>query len=235
MSPPRRTPAIGDQQGFTLVELVVALVAGLVILFATLALLDLSVRLSARAADRVEASQRGRTAMEQLMQELHSSCVAASVTPVLAGSDSSNIQFLSQFGSAAVLTPNLHKVSLAGGALTDTVYAATGGSAPSWTFSATPTSTRTFITNVSHAAVNGTTQPVFRYYGFVNGQLSTTALATPLSVTDAQATAQVAVSFAAGPSSTSTEADRTINLSDAAVLRYVPASGATNATNLPCQ
>jgi len=108
MIPPRLRPDLTDQRGFTLVELLVTMIAGLVITLATLTMLDISVQQSAKVADRVEASQRGRVAMEQLIQELHSSCVAASVAPVLSGSTSKNIQFLSQFGSAAVLTPNLH-------------------------------------------------------------------------------------------------------------------------------
>jgi prepilin-type N-terminal cleavage/methylation domain-containing protein len=82
----RHAPSAADQRGFTLVEIIVTLFAGTVIMLVIFAVLDLSVRQSASATDRVEAGQRGRTAMEQLVQELHSSCVAASVTPVLAGS-----------------------------------------------------------------------------------------------------------------------------------------------------
>ena len=176
-----------------MVEMVVTIFSAIVIFCAILTVLDLSMRESARALDQVEANQHGRTTLERLVQELHSSCVAASVTPVLAGSDSSNVHFLSQFGSAAVLTPNEHVVSFAGGTLTDTAYAVTGGSAPSWTFSSTPTSTTTLGTNLSQALVNGATQPVFQYYAYVNGTLSTTPLPTPLSATDAADTVEVAL------------------------------------------
>lgn len=234
MIPPRLRPDLTDQRGFTLVELLVTMIAGLVITLATLTMLDISVQESAKVADRVEASQRGRIAMEQLIQELHSSCVAASVAPVLPGSTSTSIQFLSQFGSAAVLTPNLHKVTFSAGSLTDTAYAATSGSAPTWTFSSTPAYSRTVLTNVSQSTVNGTTQPVFQYYEYVNGTLSS-ALPTPLSATDAANTVQVTVNFAVGPLDTSTVADRTIQTTGTAVLRYVPADPTPGAPNLPCQ
>ncbi len=226
--------AVTDERGFTLVELLVTMIAGLVMLMATLTVLDISVQESAKVADRVEAGQRGRIAMEQLIQELHSSCVAASVAPVLPGSTSTNIQFLSQFGSAAVLTPNLHAVTYSGGTLTDTAYAATGGSAPTWTFSSTPAYSRTVLTNVSQSTVNGTVQPVFQYYKYVNGTLSS-PLATPLSATDAADTVQVTANFAVGPLDTSAVADRTIQTTGTAVLRYVPADPTPGATNLPCQ
>jgi len=234
MTGPRLRADVMDQRGFTLVELLVTMIAGLVMTLATLTMLDISVQESAKVADRVEAGQRGRVAMEQLIQELHSSCVAASVAPVLTGSTSTSIQFLSQFGSAAVLTPNLHTVTYSGSQLTDTAYAATGGSAPTWTFSATPAYSRTVLTNVSQATVNGTVQPVFQYYKYVNGTLSS-ALPTPLSSTDAADTVQVAVNFQVGPLDTSTAADRTIQTTGTAVLRYVPADPTPGAPNLPCQ
>jgi type II secretory pathway pseudopilin PulG len=233
MTGPNAASARRAEHGFTLVELLVVLMTGIIIVLATFTVLDVSMRQSARVTDRIEADQRGRTAMEQLVQELHSSCVASAVTPVVAGSDGSNIQFLSQFGSAPVLTPDLHKVGFASGALTDNVFASTGGTSPNWTFSSTATSSKLLGTNFAQAAVSGVTQPVFQYYGYVSGQLSTTPLPTPLSTSDAASTAQVTISFAAQPLSTSTEADRTVNLSDSVVLRYAPAS--TVIANPPCQ
>jgi type II secretory pathway pseudopilin PulG len=225
---------VADAVGFTLVEMVVTVAAGTMIALAIITVLDLSMRQSARTLDRVEASQHGRTAMEELVQELHSSCVAASVTPVIAGSTSSTIEFLSQFGSGPVLTPNMHVVTLAGGKLTDLTYPATSGTAPTWTFSATPSSTKLLGANLWPALVGGVSQPVFQYYAYVNGQVSSTPLATPLSGSDAADTVQVTVSFAAGPSDLSTEADRKVSLSDSVVLRFIPASGTQTVVNLPC-
>jgi len=90
------------------------------------------------------------------------------------------------------------------------------------------------LTNVSQATVNGAVQPVFQYYTYVNGTPSG-ALPTPLSATDATNAVQVTVSFAVGPLSTSTAANRTIQTTGTAVLRYVPADSTPGAPSLPCQ
>ena len=228
-------PAPRDQRGFTLVEMLVSMLAGIIVLSAILGVLEVSVRLSARAVDRVDATQRGRTGMEQIEQLLHSSCVASSVTPVYPSSGGSNLTFVSQFGSAVTLVPNLHTITFAGGNLTDNVYAYTGpaGASPPWptsSFASTPTSSRVLISNVSAPS-----NPVFRYYKYLNGTLSTTPLTTPLSTSDASATTAVEITFAVSPSSGSTEARRIVNLDDLAVLRYIPASGDPNVVNTPCQ
>jgi prepilin-type N-terminal cleavage/methylation domain-containing protein len=225
---------VRDQRGFTLVELLAGISAGAVLMLALFAVVDFSTRQAISVGDRVEASQRGRTALERLIQELHSSCVAASASPVLAGSDGSNIQFISQFGSAPVLTPDIHKVSLSGSNLTDQIFAASGGSAPTWTYSATPTGARTILSNVAQASVGGSVVPVFQYYKYVGGVL-TGPLPTPLSAADAQSTVEVTVTFVAGPSSGSTVADRQLAASGSAVLRYVPADATPGAANPPCQ
>ena len=230
-----------DERGFTLIELLVSLSAGVVLMLALFAVFDISVVQSARSIDRVESSQRGRTAMEQLIQALHSSCVAASVAPVLSTSDNTTMKFVSQFGSAPVLTPNEHVVTVqADGSkpyndLVDKVYASTGGTAPNWTFSTTPTTTKTLAENVTQATVGGTLQPYFQYFSYANGAISTTPLTTPLSSADAADAVQVTVSIAVGPTSGSTDFRRITNLSDAVVLRYIPASGDQTVANLPCQ
>jgi prepilin-type N-terminal cleavage/methylation domain-containing protein len=230
-----------DERGFTLIELLVALSAGTVLMLALFAVLDISVVQSARSTDRVESSQHGRTAMEQLIQELHSSCVAASVAPVLSTSDGTTLKFVSQFGSLPVLMPNLHVVTVQPDAikpyndLVDKVYVGTGGSAPNWTFAATPTPAKILAENVSQSSVNGTVQPYFQYFSYANGAISTTPLTTPLSVNDAADAVQVTVSIAVGPTDNSSDFRRITNLSDAVVLRYIPASGDQTVANLPCQ
>jgi prepilin-type N-terminal cleavage/methylation domain-containing protein len=231
----------GNQGGFTLVEMLVSIFAGVILMLALFAVLDISTTQSARSIDRVESSQRGRTAMEQLVQELHSSCIAASVAPVLSSSDASTVKFISKFGSAPVLSPDQHVVTVqADGVkpyndLVDKVYPATGGSSPNWTFSSTPSLTKTLAENVSQATVNGVTQPYFQYFSYANGNISTTPLTVPLSATNAASAVQVTVSMAVGPTDGSTDVRRTTNLNDAVVLRYIPAIGSTSVANLPCQ
>ena len=83
--------------------------------------------------------------------------------------------------------------------------------------------------------MGGTTQPYFQYFSYSNGNISTTPLTVPLSATDAASAVQVTVNLAVGPTDGSTDARRTTNLTDAVVLRYIPAIGSTSVANLPCQ
>ena len=94
------------------------------------------------------------------------------------GSTGSQMSFLSASGSAVSPTPDVHVITLSGTTLSESVYAATGGAAPSWTFSGDPQLDAQLLTNVS--APGGV---MFNYFDFQNGQLSTVPLATPLSAT----------------------------------------------------
>ena len=83
------TPA--RSQGFTLVEVLVALILGLIVAAATMAIVITSVHFSSNYGDRVDATQEGRAAMLKITQALDSSCVATSVAPILAASDANDV------------------------------------------------------------------------------------------------------------------------------------------------
>ena len=151
-----------DEGGFTLIELLVTMAAGLVVAGALFAIQSLALFESGRVFARVDATQQARTTMETIASRLHSSCVADGVTPIQAGSTGSSLGFISKYGSAATLIPEKHVISLASGTLADATYPKTGGTAPNWTFSSTPSSTRTLL---GSAAQSGSA-PVFRYYPY---------------------------------------------------------------------
>ncbi len=152
MSPLRRTASIvRDQRGFTLIEMLVAILTGLIVLFATFAILNVSLSQSSRIADRVSADQRSRIAMEKIVQELHSSCVSINENPILAGSEPNKIIFVSETGSqTAFTTVTKHEISLSGGTLKDTYTTSkvslTGSK---WVFPEVATGTKTLLTGVS--------------------------------------------------------------------------------------
>lgn len=66
------TPAPTNEAGFTLVELLVALMIGMLVMIALLTIVDQSLPATNRIMARVDAQQRGRTALEELEQQLHS-------------------------------------------------------------------------------------------------------------------------------------------------------------------
>jgi hypothetical protein len=220
---------ISDQGGFTLVEQLVATAAALVVLFGLTTVIMTSLHQSARVSGRVDATQRARIALYRVIDGLHSSCVAPQIAPVQAGSTGTSLRFLHQTGSAVAPTPVLSEVNLNGGTLSESVFPATGGSVPSWTFASTPSTTRQLITGVSSPTP-------FRYYAYSAGQVSATPLPTPLLPTDAARTVQVTVGLKVSPSYVETpDPDAAASLQDTALLRFSPAAFSTSANNLPCQ
>ena len=225
-----------DESGFTLIELMVSMVATIAVLSAILMMVTVATHNQDRIARRVDANQRGRPVMTRIINELHSACVAPRITPVLGdgtvnGSTGTQMTFLSQSGSDVTPTPDKHVITLSGTTLNESVYPATSGAAPSWTFSASPSSTTQLLTNVS--APGGV---MFRYFDFQNGQLSTTPLAVPLSATSAGRTAYVTVSLTASPTGGASTQDLNspITLSDSADLRLESASQVPSQDNMPC-
>jgi Tfp pilus assembly protein FimT len=228
---------MSHERGFTVAEMVMGIAVFMIVLSAILAMVEVAVHNQDRVARRVAANQRARPLMTRLVDQLHSGCVAPAVAPVLAGSTASSIAFISKSGSTVSPTPDKYVVSFSNGALTESVYPATGGSPPTWTFSGTPSSTRELLKGVTNATAGSpsATVPVFRYYAYVGGELSATPLSTPLSAADAAKTVQVNVSFATQPATTSSQdPNSAVSLSDAAILRLEPASEDSAEVNLPC-
>ena len=154
-----------EQSGFTLVELLVVLLISMVVVIALFTFQDVVLRQSTRVFAEVDATQRARNTVESIENQLHSACMAENVVPIRDGSTGTSLTFVSKFGSAASLTPVKHTIAWTGATtqtLTDSSYAVTGGSSPNWTFSSTPSSTRTLLDHVQQV---GST-PIFRYYKY---------------------------------------------------------------------
>jgi len=189
-----------DTAGLTLVEMMIAICTAAIVMLATFSLIEVATDFSSRVSDRVDAAQQARAAMEQLIQELNSGCLASDVSPVQASSaailsstsppvslspiidsDGSDLVFVSAVGDGATATPTEHVVSYNSTTqtLTDKSYAATGGWPPSrtsasrWTFGPTPVA-EWQLTNVT--PVGGS--PLFQYFAF--GQASSSLGAAPI-------------------------------------------------------
>jgi Tfp pilus assembly protein PilW len=223
---------IEDESGMTLIELLVATAAGVVVMFGVVLAVIVTLRETDRVASHVDANQRSRTTMYKVIDELHSACVASQFAPVQTGSTGTSLSFIHKSGSAVALTPVLSTVSLSGTTLSQSDYTPTGGSAPTWTFSGTPSSTVQLMTGVN--PLSGSS--IFSYYAYSNGQVSSTPLTTPLSSTDAAKTVQVSVAFNVAPTKTQiVDPNAPTAIQDSALLRFSAATFSTSASNLPCQ
>jgi Tfp pilus assembly protein PilW len=160
----RRDGAISEV-GFTLVELLVAMLIGIIVIFAVTAIMIVSLRQTQRTFTSVDATRQARTALSTIESELHSACVNGDA-PVQAGSDGSNLSFLTYTGGAANPTPVWHVLRFSGGTLTDSSYTATytaTSTGHSWTQGTTPTSQTTLLTNVAQQPGS---VPIFKYYAY---------------------------------------------------------------------
>jgi prepilin-type N-terminal cleavage/methylation domain-containing protein len=224
------------QRGFTLIELMVGMAAGIVVISALFTIVDITFHQTTKTFSRIDATQRARAAMEVVENEMHSACIENSVVPIVAGSTPATVIFYSQYGNAITVTPIQHRLAFNSGAgtLTDTTYPVTGGSPNTWAGdTANPIASKTLLTNVSQS---GST-PVFQYYYFdASGQHAVAS--NPLNIPDAARTVQVDINLVVGPGGGSNEdtSQEANTVSNSILLRVTPFPnpGQTNQDFMPC-
>lgn len=158
---------LGDERGFTLVELLTTMVAGVVVLLALGTIMDVTLRETTRSFTLVDATDRTRPVFEQLENNLHSACFADEQTPIQVGSNANTLIYMSSYGNGATPTAVWHQVTYSPAptaTLTDTTYSTSYSviaGIPTWSRGALQ-ATKTLLTNV---AQTGTT-PVFQYFAY---------------------------------------------------------------------
>ncbi len=165
------------QEGFTLVELLAAMAAGLVVVGGLVTVLSVTLQQTTNTFTRVDATEHARIALSNIEDELHSACLVDGVTPIEGGaqgsqdSDANDLVFVSQYGTAANPTPVEHKItySPSKGTLTDYTYSVSGaGSDPTkWVFASTPTnaSGKLLLNHVGQIQTPHVA-PVFQYFAY---------------------------------------------------------------------
>jgi hypothetical protein len=183
-----------DERGFSLIELLMATIAGLVVSGAALAIVVSSLTFAAGDADRLDSNQQGSVAMEKIVQALGSSCVAGyGKSPIVgvtgtssatgstgaAPSSDNTLTFYSSLNDSPLLNPSEVSVYFnptSGSLLMATYpYVTSGTSGASGTtgttgyYAATPSTTFTLIPNAAppqSTATQNSTTPIFTYYGY---------------------------------------------------------------------
>lgn len=187
-----------EEAGFTLVELLVTLVIGVIVLMAGFTIFDAGGRATARVQDRTALVQTGRTVMEQVTQMLRSQVCLGLNLPAITQADNNSITFYTDVGDESFV-PQRRQLIFSGSTLTEYDYDGTG-TAPNMTFPITPTRTRVLATNLA----NVPSTPFFRYYAFTgpNPVTPTLLLTTPLSTGstgDAARVVQIEVTYQVNP------------------------------------
>jgi hypothetical protein len=185
------------ERGFMLMEMIVATALGMVVFLALLGLVDASQTSSARVQDRVDGTQRGRVAMDQVLQRLRSQICIGSTPPIIAGT-TTEVTFYADLGNDDFRAEK-RRIYVLNGQLKEDVYDSTG-TFPAYVFPASPTRTRTFMTGIKQAKDSaGNPMPYFSYWGYdtntppsLNQQVN-----PPFSATDPARIVKVMVAFSA--------------------------------------
>lgn len=228
---------IGDERGTTIVELMVATASGMVVLLAlTMAILS-TMHGTSRVSARVHATQNARLATTNVIEALHSACLAPKISPVYAGSTGTSLTFVHAArgeGAEAAPEPVKSTISLSGTTLTQYDYAwKSGETSNEWAFAESATERR-LATDVGPAPGNSS---IFSYYAYDKGGLTQVATTGALSEADAATTVHVVMKMTATPDGNSPVADggAPATVQGSATLRLTPPSFNEEAPGPPCQ
>src|ERR1700727_41806 len=96
------------EDGFTLVELLVAMSAAIVVVIALSGIMVVTLHQTKGTLTRVDATRQARVAFTRVENELHSACVGGAAVPVQALSTPTKLIFLSYTGDAVSPIPVWH-------------------------------------------------------------------------------------------------------------------------------
>jgi type II secretory pathway pseudopilin PulG len=194
-----------SEQGFSLIELLVAMLCSIVVVIALYTIINFTLNQEVRTNEIVQADQVGRTAMSSIVEELHSSCTGAApiqkpsselASPLLKTGPLS-MWFYSAYGDTGSGNATLPEVTEHDivwtsnetsntnkklGTLTDYAFKSESTSKPpEWKFPSslkTSTAAKTTILakDVIPSEING--ESIFQYFKYENGALVTDKLST---------------------------------------------------------
>jgi len=256
MTPHLSPTVLRDERGFTLIEVLVAMVLGLIVSFAAFTMLEFTTRDVSHITDRVHVDQTGRVALEQIMLQLHSACVAPNANSIEPKSTATKLRFVSETSplnaykepTSELATVRLHEIiytkeiGTTQGTFTENSWPSYG-TAPGYKFhNETETPQKRLL--LKGVKETGTT-PVFQYFRYYKtgdpgaklGQLYPTSVPPENNEIEAEKIAKVTISFTLAPEGKEGIGfahDRPIALEDSAILRLATASEASGNENLAC-
>jgi hypothetical protein len=203
---------LADEGGFTIAELMATIVVSMIVLFALFGLVDNATRRQSVATDRIDANDRGRSAMDTISSQLRSRVCIGGAQGSLVSASADQIEFFASLGLTVEKETESQRLVLQRRRLTFDPPPDIGASTPVggslrydvreevWVGTAAApalppgpptgaTRTRTLLTNVSLTQ----SVPFFRYYA----QGGETALPVPLSAADLTKVARIDIAFSA--------------------------------------
>jgi type II secretory pathway pseudopilin PulG len=191
-----------SERGFTVIEMVVAASIGVLVLLVLLNLLDATQKATSRVTTRVDGTQRGRVAMEQITQRLRSQVCLGTTVPVIDGQTSS-VTFYGNLGNTTDFQPEKRRIFVTGGDLHEEVTEGVG-TYPNRTFTSTPKD-RILLKGMEPAKAgpndlpytSGSDLPYFRYYAYnaVTPPSASVEVKPPFAAADPARIVKIVVSF----------------------------------------
>ncbi|HXF30709.1 MAG TPA: hypothetical protein VN522_04235 [Solirubrobacterales bacterium] len=225
----KRELNLDDEDGTSMVELVVGMGMGMVVLAGLSMMLIMATRGNARVDARTEASDNARVAMTRIMEELHSACVKPTEPPIQATSTSNTLVFLHGTYGGGVETLNEAATE------TKITYSPTAHTLTEQNETEAP---RIVLSHVSQAVTNGQVAPIFRYENSTvpGGNPFTIPTNGTLGVENSRYTILVRVAFKAGPKSEPVaDAGAASEIENSATLRLTPPTFSETEKAKPCQ
>lgn len=237
-----------DERGFTLIEVMVAMVVGLVVIGALFAILEVSLKQTARLTDRVQSQQLGSGAMAKIIDPMRSGCISREATPVMEGSTPSKLIFTTAFSESTTPEPKevfKETVEYSGHKLTSTTQPASSGSWPNYTFSGS--STKAVIAENVYMP-SGREGP-FRYFKYTTEDAKAASTSSTASISaleaftttgalsekEAEKVASVEVAFEALPSDSDTRLNRASQFSDQVTFAFSSPNSEATIKAGPCE
>jgi Tfp pilus assembly protein PilV len=216
------------EDGFSLMELLVAMVTGGVILTALMSIFLAGIKGTTNTQDRLDSQQRGRTAMDRVTTLLSSQvCLDAATPPIVpTASTDSSVTFYGDLLGASN-TPRKYTLTWDATAKTLTEYSYNGtGTLPAKiTWPGTPSATRQLATNVWPARNDANTAdlPIFSYYRFeADGTVNPAnpiAASSGIAATDSDDVVEVIANFRVLPAgSTAASNPRSTSITGSALV-----------------
>lgn len=231
-----------DDAGFSLVELLTAMLLSGVVLTAMLTVFTTGLTNIGRANDRVEGTQRARAAVDRVTTLLNAQvCLdktvsgAVTLVPPITAGDANSVTFYGDLKGASD-TPDRYTLKYDPAARTLTEQKVVGsGAMPNATYTSAPTGKRV-TEKLYPGRVGSTAQPIFQYYAFdpATGAVKDTPLAVPLTAATAPTVAKVVVQLAgAGDHSNQPDTRATTVMGEAIPLTADPTIDPTDSSSTP--
>jgi prepilin-type N-terminal cleavage/methylation domain-containing protein len=208
------------EDGFTLLELLAAMVIGMVVLFGAFTVIDGAFRVNADVSGRSEATERGRAAMDDITRALRSQVCATGTSRVLSAGPT-QVTFTTDLSDGARL-PEKRQISddPAAHTITQSVWDGQSGSPPNIVFKATAKTT-VLVTDTDADPATTPAGAVFAYWAVTPNTDGTsfTSLGSTVAAADLDRVARIDVAFVTRPNRAKAGDDRAVSVSDSVLVR----------------